>query len=107
MSGGLSPGHGLSGEVGGGGEEAVGLVLPGPVLAGELVRERARALDQRPVGAEAREAEIRQPRLPRAEQLALAPQLQVALGELEAVARLDERLEPRLRRVRQLLLRPR
>ena len=38
---------------------------------------------------------------------ALAAQLEVALGELEAVGRLDERLEARLRRVGQLLLRPR
>ena len=38
---------------------------------------------------------------------ALAAQLEVALGELEAVGRLDERLEPRLRGVGQLVLRPR
>ena len=42
----------------------------------------------------------------RAEELALAAQLEVALGELEAVGRLDERLQPRLCAVGQLELRP-
>ena len=50
------------------------------------LRELAGALEQRPVGAQAREAQVAEPRLARAEQLALAAQLEVALGELEAVA---------------------
>ena len=42
-----------------------------------------------------------------AEQLACAAQLEVDLGQLEAVGGLDERLQPGDRRLRQLLLRPR
>ncbi len=45
--------------------------------------------------------------LARPEQLAAAAQVEVDLGELEAVGRRDERLEPLLRRLGQLLLRPR
>ena len=45
--------------------------------------------------------------LARAEQLAAAAQLEVDLGELEAVGRRDERLEALLRRLGQLLLRAR
>ncbi len=44
--------------------------------------------------AQPREAELPEAGLTRAEELALAAQLEVALGELEAVSRLDERLEP-------------
>src|SRR2546426_450697 len=63
----------------------------------------------RPVAvcAQAREAEVREAALARAEQLALAAQLEVPLRELEAVRRVDERLQARLRGVRQLLLRTR
>src|SRR6185312_2385024 len=86
---------------------AVGLVLPGTVLAGEPAGEIACALEQVAVGAQAREAEVAEPRLAGAEQLPLAAQLEVAFGELEAVGRLDERLQPRLRGVGQLVLRPR
>src|SRR3954447_26225155 len=90
-----------------GGGELVGLVLPRAVLTGEVLRDRAGTLDQRMVGAQAREAQVAQARLARAEQLPLAAQLEVALRELEAVGRLDGRVEPRLRRVGQLRLRPR
>ena len=55
-------------------------------------RQLAGSLEQGAVGAQAREAEVAESRLARAEQLALAAQLEVALGELEAVGRLDERL---------------
>ena len=72
--------------------------MPRAVLADERSGKVARALEQRPVGAEAREAQVADPRLARPEQLALAPQLEVALGELEAVGRLDERLQARLSR---------
>ena len=54
----------------------------------------ARPLEQRAVGAELREAELGETRLTRAEQPALAAQLEVLLGQLEAVGRRDERLEP-------------
>ena len=64
----------------------------------------ARELEQRPVSAETRELQIGEARLARAEELALAADLEVSLGELEAVGRLDQRLEPLARRVRQLLL---
>src|SRR5207237_10896726 len=84
----------------------VGFVLPRAVLGRELARELAGALEQLAIGAEPCEAEIRQARLPRAEQLPLAAQLEIALRELEPVARLDERLEAGLRRVGQLFLRP-
>jgi hypothetical protein len=53
------------------------------------------------------EAEVGEARLPCAEQGAPAAQLEIDLGELEAVARVDERLQPRMRGLGQLLLRPR
>src|SRR5919197_4658970 len=59
------------------------------------------------VAAEMRETEIREARLPRPEQMPFAADLEVALRELEAVRRLDHRLETLARGVRQLLLRPR
>ena len=52
-----------------------------------------------------REAEVGEPGLARAEELALAADLEVLLGELEAVGRRDQRLEPVVRALRQLLLR--
>ena len=71
--------------------------MPRARLVDELSRELAGALEEGAVGAEAREAEVAETRLARAEELALAAQLEVALGELEAVVRLDERLEARQR----------
>jgi len=53
------------------------------------------------------ETQVGEARLARAEQLALAPELEVLLGELEAVGRVDERLQPRLRVVGQFLSRAR
>ena len=47
------------------------------------------------------------PGLARAEQLAGPAQLEIDLGQLEAVRRLDERLQARDRGLRELLLRPR
>src|SRR3712207_8782755 len=51
----------------------------------QLLRRPPRLLEERPVGAKPRETEIGDPRLPRAEQLPLAAQLQVDLRELEPV----------------------
>ena len=62
---------------------------PAPVV-GELLR----ALEQVAVGAQPREAEVGQARLSRADELPLAADLEVALGQLEAVGRRDHRLEP-------------
>ena len=75
-------------------------------------RRRARApasrasLEQRAVGAQAREAQVGEARLPRRRAAAPSPRSSRSLlRELEAVGRVDERLEPRLRAVRQLVLR--
>ena len=65
-----------------------------PVLVDQFQGGGAGALEQRAVGAQLREAQVAEARLAGAEQLALAAQLEVALGELEAVGRVDERLEP-------------
>ena len=62
-------------------------------LSPELGRDLPRLLEQVPVRAEPREAEVGEPRLPRADELSLAPDLEVAFGELEAVGRRDHRLE--------------
>ena len=88
------------------GEEAVDLVVQRAFVVDELLGELARPLEQVTVGAQARETELREAGLARAEQLPL-PQLEIDLGELEAVGRPDQRLEPRLRGVGQLLLRAR
>src|SRR5262245_24049434 len=86
------------------GEEAVDLVVQGPFVRHQLQSELARPLEQLAVCAEASETELREARLPRAEQLALPAQLQVLLCQLETVGRLDERLQPFARVVCQLLL---
>src|ERR687895_996800 len=74
------------------------------VAFNELGRPAARARDELTVPREASELQIGETRLPRAEQLALPPDLQVDLRQLEAVRDLDERLEPLLRFLGQLLL---
>src|SRR5207253_5682212 len=84
-------------------EQAVGLVVPRPLLVHKHARELARALEQVAVGTEAREPQVAQTRLPRAEQLPFAAQLEILLRELETVARVDEPLQTGLRGVRQLL----
>src|SRR5581483_347479 len=58
----------------------------------QLLCDLARPLEQRTVGAQPCEAEVGEARLPRAEQLPLAAQLEIDLGQLEPVRRLDERL---------------
>src|SRR5438552_14330693 len=83
-------------------EHSLGLVLPRAFLVAQLLRERAGPFDEVAVGAQPREAQVAPARLPRAEQLPLAAQLEVDLGELEAVGRVAQRLQPRLRDVGQL-----
>ena len=78
------------------GEEGIRLGVPRAGAVDELLCELAGALEEPAVGSEAREAEVAEARLARAEELALSAKLQVALGELEAVARLHQGLEARL-----------
>src|SRR5919199_651191 len=73
----------------------------------QLLCPSPRLRDQLPVADEARELQVGEARLPRPEQLALAAQLQVDPRELEPVRDVDERLEPPLRVVGELLPRPR
>src|SRR6266511_5711064 len=78
---------------------------PAPVC--ERVCLPARELEQVAIAAERCEAQAERTGLARAQQLALAADLEIALGEVEAVVRLDHRLQSRARRVGQLLLRAR
>ena len=77
------------------GEEALDLVVQRAGVVDELAGRLARPLDQVAVGAQAREAEVGEAGLARAEQLALAADVEVDLGQLEAVGRPDQRLQPR------------
>src|SRR3954452_20183129 len=61
------------------GEETVDLVVQRPLVGDQLSGQLARPFEQLAVGAQAREAELRKARLARAEQLALAAQLEVLL----------------------------
>src|SRR4029079_4302448 len=61
-------------------------------------------LEQGDVLAQPGEPQVGEPRLPRAEQLALATDLEIALGELESVGRRDHRLESLTGNVGELLL---
>src|SRR5580765_2110379 len=83
-------------------ETGLDLFVQRAVDVDELACRFARPLEQAAFGAQARELQIREPRLARAEQLALAADLEILLRELEAVRRRDERPEPLLRRVGQL-----
>src|SRR5438477_9702337 len=85
-------------------EHSLGLVLPRAFLVVQLLRERAGPFDEVAVGAQPREAQVAPARLSRAEQLPLAAELEVDLGELEAVRGLAERLQPRLGDIGQLRL---
>src|SRR6478672_425399 len=89
------------------GEDPLDFVVQRALVVDERVGDLPRALEQLAVRAQAREPEIRDARLPRAEELALAADLEILVRELEAVGRRDERFEPRQRRVGQLLLRAR
>ena len=74
-----------------------------PRRAARCASALARSIRSRSI-PQLREAQVAPARLPGAEELTLAAQLEVDLGELEAVGRLDERLEARLRDVGQLEL---
>src|SRR5437660_7906978 len=89
------------------GESLLDFVRQRPCVLDEVRGERAGALEQRTVAAELRELQIREPRLPRTQQLAAAAQLEVDLRELEAVGGADEGFEPGGRRIRQLVSRAR
>ena len=56
--------------------------------------ELPRALEEVTIGAQAGEAEVGEPGLAGADELPLAADLEIALGELEAVGRRHQRLEP-------------
>src|SRR3712207_8786359 len=58
----------------------------------QVLGPRARPREERPVAREAREAQVGEPGLPRAEELAFAAELEVDLGELEPVDRKSTRL---------------
>src|SRR2546430_2269778 len=88
-------------------EEGSDLVLKRTGSGAQLMGGGAGPLEQRPVEANVGEAEVADAVLARAEQLAAAAQVEVDLGELEAVGRCDKRLEPALRGLGQLLLRAR
>ena len=88
-------------------EDALDLVGERTLVVDQALGSGSRALEQRAVVPPVDEAEVGEPGLARAEELALAPELEVALGELEAVGRVDERLQPLLRVVGELLARPR
>jgi hypothetical protein len=72
---------------------SVGLVLPRAVFTAQADGDLARTLDQAAVEPQLRELQIAPPGLAGPEQLALAPKVEVDLGELESVGRLDERLQ--------------
>src|SRR5919108_1370767 len=85
----------------------LGLVAERSLRLDEILSPRARLGDESSIANEPRELQVGKPRLARAEKLALPTQLQIDLGELEAVRDLDERLQAALRFVGQLLLRAR
>src|SRR5262249_55267040 len=70
----------------------------------DLGSNRPCALQQVAVAPETGKAEVGETGLTRAEQSASTAELEVDLGELETVARVAERLQPRVRRLGQLLL---
>src|SRR6266508_3624854 len=84
-------------------EPRVDLVGERTLVVDERAGECSRPLEQRAVGTQPRELQIRQAGLPRPEQLPATPKRKVDLGELEAVGRSHERLQPRLRSVGELL----
>src|SRR5262245_22878041 len=88
-------------------EHALDLVVQRALVVEQAARCLARAFQQRSICAKPREGEVGEAGLPRPEQLPLAADLQIGLGELEAVIRTDERLETCERGIGQLLLRPR
>src|SRR5712692_5517955 len=89
------------------GEFRLDFVVQWAVHVDQALRCLSRALEQVPVRTQARELQVAEPRLPRAEQLALAADLEVLLGEREPVVGRNQRLQPLDRRVRQLFTRTR
>ena len=89
------------------GEDSFDLVVQRAFVVDQLLGELPGLLEQPAIAAQTREAKLREPRLTGAEELALAADLEVDLGQLEPVVRGHERLQPGQRRVGQLLLRPR
>src|SRR5262249_23718009 len=87
------------------GEERSGRVLQRPRL--DRRSGGTGPLEQGAITPEGCKAEVGETRLARAEQRAASAQLEIDLRELEAVARVAERLQTRVRRIGQLLLRPR
>src|SRR5450432_2441501 len=83
-----------------------GLVLPRAVLVAQAHGDLARLLDQIAVLPQPRELQIAPAGLTGAEQLALPSQVEIDLRELEAVGRVDERLQATFRRLGQLVDRP-
>ncbi len=81
-------------------EHALDLVVQRPLVVEQAARGLPRPFKQRAIGAQLREGEVGEAGLARPEQLALAADLEVGLGELEAVVRADERLEARRARTR-------
>src|SRR4029453_15544318 len=77
------------------------------ILPRQPLGQLPRLGDQRAVAREADELQVGEARLARAEQLSLAAQLEVDLGEGEAVVRVDERLQAALRLLGELVLRAR
>lgn len=73
-------------------EEALDLGLE-KRLSLELGGQFLRSLEQVAVGPQAGEAKVRDAGLPRTDELPLTADLEVPLGELETVGRLDHRLE--------------
>src|SRR3954462_14946264 len=63
-------------------------------MSDQLLGELSRPLEQLAVGPQAGEAKLRHAGLPRAEELALAAQLQILLRQLEPVRRLHQGLQP-------------
>ena len=71
-----------------------------PPASSHADRLAPRVFHQRMIAQQIADAQRRQARLPRAEEIARPAQREVALGNHEAVGRLDERVEARPRRPR-------
>src|SRR5438445_9031740 len=91
----------------GAGELRLDQIVQRTVDVYERLRRGAGAFEQVAVGAQPRELQIAQARLPRAEELAFAANLQVLLCKLEPVSRRNERFQPLDGRVGQLFPRAR
>src|SRR2546421_95801 len=86
------------------GDQAIGLVLPRAVLVRELAGKGAGPFEEVAIDPQPREPQVAPARLPGPEQLSFAAKLEIDLGQLESVGRVDERLQARCRDVRELEL---